>query len=92
MKNKVEIVISFDQRGTLNIKAMGSAMDILTALTMAVIDITSNIGGKKAKELRENLCALVMAMPVKVDYTSKDLERIVAEPWNRVKGNKDGAD
>ena len=46
MKNKVEIVISVDQRGTLNIKAMGSGVDIVTALTLAVIDITSNIGGK----------------------------------------------
>lgn len=89
MKNKVEIVISVDQRGTLNIKAMGSGVDIVTALTLAVIDITSNIGGKKAKELREKLCALVMASPVKVDFTSKDLERIVAEALNRVKGTKE---
>lgn len=89
MKNKVEIVISFDQRETLNIKAMGSGVDIMTALTLAVIEITSNIGGKKAKELREKLCALVMASPVKVDFTSKDLERIVAEALNRVKGTKE---
>ena len=89
MKNKVEIVISVDQRGTLNIKAMGSGVDIVTALTLAVIDITSNIGGKKAKELREKLCALVMASPVKVDFTSKDLERIFAEALNRVKGTKE---
>ena len=89
MKNKVEIVISVDQRGTLNIKAMGSGVDIVTALTLAVIDITSNIGGKKAKELREKLCALVMATPVKADFTSKDLERIVAEALNRVKGTKE---
>lgn len=89
MKNKVEIVISFDQRGTLNIKAMGSGMDIVTTLTLAVIDLTSNIGGKRAKELREKLCALVMAAPVKADFTSKDLERIVAEALNRVKGTKE---
>lgn len=89
MKNKVEIVISFDHRGTLNIKTMGSGVDIVTALTLAVIDITSNIGGKKAKELREKLCALVMASPVKVDFTSKGLERIVAEALNRVKGTKE---
>lgn len=89
MKNKVEIVISFDQRGTLNIKAMGSGMDIVTTLTLAVIDFTSNIGGKRAKELREKLCALVMAAPVKADFTSKDLERIVAEALNRVKGTKE---
>lgn len=89
MKNKVEIVISVDQRGTLNIKAMGSGVDIVTALTLAVIDITSTIGGKMAKELREKLCTLVMAAPVKADYTSKDLKRIVAEALNRVEGAKE---
>lgn len=86
MKNKVEIGISVDQSGTLNVNATGSSAEIVTAMTLAVIDITSNIGGKKAKELREKLCALVMAAPVKVDYSSKDFEKIVAEALNRVNG------
>ena len=83
MKNKVEIGISFDQSGTLNINATGSGVDIMATLMLAVIEITSNIGGKKAKELREKLCALVMAAPAKVDYTSKDFEQAVKEAWNR---------
>lgn len=86
MKNKVEIMINVDQSGTLNINATGSGSDIMATLMLAVIDITSNIGGKKAKELREKLCALVMAAPVKVDYSSKDFEKIVAEALNRVNG------
>lgn len=83
MKNKVEIGISVDQSGTLNIKAMGSGVDIMATLTLAVIEITLNIGGKRAKELRKKLCALVMAVPAKVDYTSKDFEQAVKEAWNR---------
>lgn len=89
MKNKVEIVISCDQCGTLNINATGIGSDIMAMLTVAVIDITSTIGGKMAKELREKLCTLVMAAPVKADYTSKDLKRIVAEALNRVEGAKE---
>lgn len=83
MKNKVEIGISVDQSGTLTINATGSGTTIMATLTLAVIEITLNIGGKRAKELRKKLCALVMAAPVKAAYTSKDFEQIVAEAWNR---------
>lgn len=86
MKNKVEIGISVDQSGTLNINATGSGSDIMTTLAMAVIDITAKISATRAKRLREKLCALVMAAPVKVDYSSKDFEKIVAEALNRVNG------
>lgn len=86
MKNKVEIGISVDQSGTLNINATGSGSDIMTTLAMAVIDITAEISATRAKGLREKLCALVMAAPVKVDYSSKDFEKIVAEALNRVNG------
>lgn len=85
-KNKVEIGISVDQSGTLNINATGSGSDIMTTLAMAVIDITAKISATRAKRLREKLCALVMAAPVKVDYSSKDFEKIVAEALNRVNG------
>lgn len=86
MKNKVEIMISNDQSGTLNIKATGSSMDIMATLILAVIDITSYIGGKRAKELRKKLCALVMAAPVKEDYTDNDLAEVIEEALNRVNG------
>lgn len=86
MKNKAEIVINVDQTGTLNIEAMGNGADIMTTLILAVIDITARISEKRTKELREKLCALVMAAPVKEDYTSKDFEQIVNEALNRVKG------
>lgn len=86
MKNKVEIGISVDQSGTLNINATGSGSAIMATLTLAVIEITLNIDGKRAKELRKKLCALVMAVPAKVDYTSKDFERTVEEALNRVNG------
>ena len=88
MKNRVNIVIRCDQSGTLNINATGSNSDIMATLILAVIDITANIGGKRAKALRKILCALVMTVPVNVDYTSKDFEHIVVESLNRVKGTK----
>lgn len=86
MKNKVEIGISVDQSGTLNIYATGSRADILTTLALAVIDITANVSATRVKGLREKLCALIMAAPVKADYTSKDFEKIVEEALNRVNG------
>lgn len=86
MKNKVEIGISVDQSGTLNVNATGSSAEIVTAMTLAVIDITAEIGVKRAKKLRDIHCALVTAAPVKAIYTSKDFEQIVAEALNRVNG------
>ena len=86
MKNKVEIGISLDQNGRLNINATGSGSDIMTTLALAVIDITAKVSVTRAKGLREKLCALVMAAPVKADYTSKDFEKIVEEALNRVNG------
>lgn len=85
---KVKFAVRVEDKN-IEILTNDTGNNIFTYLALIADRVISEMSVEHEKTLRKKLCDMIMSAPVKVDYTSKDFEHIVAESLNRVKGTKE---
>lgn len=85
---KVKLAVLVKDKN-ISISTDDTGNNILTYLALVADRVISEMSVKHEKTLRKKLCDMILSAPVKVDYTSKDFEHIVAESLNRMKGTKE---
>lgn len=85
---KVKFAVRVEDKN-ISILTNDTGINILKYLALIADRVISEMSVEHEKTLRKKLCDMIMSAPVKVDYTSKDFEHIVAESLNRVKGTKE---
>lgn len=85
---KVKLAVLVKDKN-ISISTDDTGINILKYLALIAVRVISEMSVEDEKTLRKILCDMIMSAPVKADYTSKGLERIVEESLNRVKGTKE---